>query len=568
MTKMSGARFIAETMAGYGVSHIFMVPAVLRRTMMEIEKLSDFSIDVIHAHGEKSAAYMADGYARASGRPGVCLAQQTGAMNLAAGLRDGYLANSPIVAITGGSREELTHRGLYQEADDIKAFDPYVKFNAVVNDVERFPDLTRQAFRAATTGKPGPVHLQVWGQEGELDRNEGALDVIIEEQHKTVPAFRPHPDPASIGRLFEILGQAEKPVIQAGGGVRHSQAGEELLRFAEAVGIPIVSTMKGRDQVPDTHPLVVGTAGTYSRRNANYIMSEADLVIIVGSSNGSMSSNFWRLPRPGTKTIQIDIEGSMIGRNYSTDLGIHADARATMTALADAVPADMAPRFAHWRATHEAEKATYMEERAASLSSDAVPIRPERIFGELNKLLPDDGLLCVDTGHAGMWASSMFDIRTSSQDIIHSCGHLGWAFPAGLGAQCALPNRPVITFTGDLGLWYHIGDIETAVRKNIPTVTIVNNNRSGNQSARGFMLAYEGNPTKKSKELWMQNEVDVAEIARNMGATGIRVTKPSELGPAIDQAVSARKPAVIDVVTDIEATAPLAWDSSGWVQKY
>ncbi|MBZ9761668.1 thiamine pyrophosphate-binding protein [Mesorhizobium sp. CA8] len=566
MTRMTGARCLTDMLAGYGVTHIFMVPAVLRRSMAEMERRT--SIDILHTHGEKAAAYMADGFARASGRVGVCMAQQTGALNLAAGLRDAYLARAPIVAFTGGSRPELQYRGLYQEAEDLKAFDPYVKFNAAINHVERFPDLVRQAFRAATTGNPGPVHLQVWGQEGEIDREEGDLDTVVEPRHASVTPFRPLADPALLQTATRELQKALRPVIIAGGGVHHSGAGAALIAFAERAGIPIAMSMNGRDQVPDNHPLAIGVVGTYSRRNANQAVAAADLVIFAGSSAGSMVTNFWRLPKPNTKTIQIDIDGAAIGRNYPTEIGIQADIRETFKAWLPLVPETLAARFSDWRKAVADNKESWFRERAEKLASDAVPIRPERICSELTRLLPDDGILCVDTGHAGMWMSSMFDIRTNTQTYIRSAGHLGWAFPAGLGAQCACPDRPVITFTGDLGLWYHIAEIETAVRKNIPAVTIVNNNRSGNQSMRGFSIAYEGKPTEKSRELWVHTEVDFARIAENMGAVGMRVDKPAHLAPAIEKAVSLRKPVVIDVVTDIEATAPLAWDDSGWVQKY
>ena len=165
--KRSGATVLAEMLAAYDTTHVFMVPAVLRRTMAELERHTN--IRVIHTHGEKAAAYMADGYARVSGKPGVCMAQQVGALNLAAGIRDAHLANSPVIAMTGGSRPDQRGRGVYQEADDLPAFTPYTKFNAAVEDVSRFPDVVEQAYRIATSGCPGPVHIQFQGQEGEIE---------------------------------------------------------------------------------------------------------------------------------------------------------------------------------------------------------------------------------------------------------------------------------------------------------------------------------------------------------------------------------------------------------------
>src|SRR6202043_576503 len=192
------------------------------------------------------------------------------------------------------------------------------------------------------------------------------------------------------------------------------------------------------------------------------------------------------------------------------------------------------------------------------LASDAVPIRPERLCGELTRHVPDDAIVVVDTGHAGMWMGGMYDLTSARQSYMRSAGHLGWAFPAGLGAKCGCPDRPVVTFTGDAGFWYHIGEIETAVRWKINAVTIVNNNGGGNQSKRGFDRVYGGKQTDKARELWTFSKVNFAGLAEDMGALGIRVEKPNEIAGALAQALAADRPAVIDVVTDIDALAPLA----------
>src|SRR5689334_24131884 len=213
--KRTGAEVLADMLAGYGVTHVFMVPAVLRRTFAEMERRT--KIARIHTHGEKSAAYMADGYARASGKPGICMAQVIGALNLAAGLRDAYLAHSPVIAFTGGRDPKTKFRKVYQEVDDVPAFEPVTKLNATVDDVERFPDMVRQAFRVAVSGAPGPVHLQFRGNEGQLDQEEADMEPLVEKQFSRVPPFRPQPDPAELKKLLEILQKAERPVIVAGG---------------------------------------------------------------------------------------------------------------------------------------------------------------------------------------------------------------------------------------------------------------------------------------------------------------------------------------------------------------
>src|SRR6184192_2182542 len=203
MPKVTGAQVLAEMLKGYGVTHVFMVPAVLRRTFAEMEKRT--AIKRIHTHGEKSAAYMADGYARASGKPGICMAQVIGALNLAAGLRDAWLAHAPVIAMTGGREPKTKFRKDYQEIDDMPAFEPVTKFNATVDDVARFPDMVRQAFRVATSGTPGPVHLQFRGNEGQVDLEEAEMEPLTDARFARVPPFRPEPDRASVLAALKIL---------------------------------------------------------------------------------------------------------------------------------------------------------------------------------------------------------------------------------------------------------------------------------------------------------------------------------------------------------------------------
>ncbi|HXD43648.1 MAG TPA: thiamine pyrophosphate-binding protein, partial [Pseudolabrys sp.] len=265
--KRLGAEVIADMLAGYGVSHVFMVPAVLRRTFVEMERRT--KIARIHCHGEKSAAYMADGYARASGKPGVCMAQVIGALNLAAGLRDAYLAHSPVIAITGGRDPKTKFRKVYQEIDDVPAFEPVTKFNATIDDITRAPDMLRQAFRVATTGAPGPVHLQFRGNEGQLDAEEAELEPLVETQFAHVPPFRPQPEPEHVKAALALLQKAERPIFVAGGGVRASGAGHELVALAEALQIPVATSLNGKDSIPGVHPLSVGVVGSYSRETAN-----------------------------------------------------------------------------------------------------------------------------------------------------------------------------------------------------------------------------------------------------------------------------------------------------------
>src|SRR6185437_4607304 len=305
--KMTGAQCLADMLKGYGVTHVFHVPAVLRSTYAEMER-RETGIKRLHVHGEKAAAYMADGYARASGKPGICMAQVIGALNLAAGLRDAWLAHSPVIAMTGGREPKTKFRQVYQEVDDVPAFEPVTKWNATVDDVARFPDMVRQAFRVATSGRPGPVHLQFRGNEGQVDGEEGEMEPLIEPEFSKVPPFRQEPDQASVLAALKVLQQAERPVIVAGGGVRHSGAGRELVALAEALQIPVVTSLNGKDTIPGSHPLSCGVVGTYSRESANKVVNAADLVCYIGTTTGGMTTHFWAVPKIGTPAIQIDID--------------------------------------------------------------------------------------------------------------------------------------------------------------------------------------------------------------------------------------------------------------------
>ena len=554
--RMSGAECMADLLAGYGVTHVFMVPAVLRRTFVEMERRT--KIKRIHTHGEKSAAYMADGYARATGKPGICMAQVIGALNLAAGLRDAYLAHSPVIAFTGGRDPATKFRKVYQGFDDVPAFEPVTKFNATVDDVARFPDMVRQAFRAAVSGTPGPVHLQFRGNEGQVDAEEAEMEPLVEELFARVPPFRPEPDMAHMRAALKLLQEAERPVIVAGGGVRASRAGAELVALAEALAIPVATSLNGKDTIPGTHPLSVGVVGSYSRESANRVVQEADLICFIGTETGGMTTHFWAVPKIGTPAIQIDINAEALGRNYPLQAAVLGDAKATLARMREHADADTAARRKSWVERTKKICQEWREKYASLLTSDAVPIRPERMCAELSKHVPDDAIVVVDTGHAGMWMGGMYDLKSPNQSYLRSAGHLGWAFPAGLGAKCGAPERPVVVFTGDAGFWYHIGEIETAVRWRMNSITVVNNNSSGNQSKRGFDRVYGGKQTEQALELWTYTKVNFAKIAEDMGAIGIRVEKPGDFAPALQRAYGADRPVIIDVVTDIDALAPVA----------
>jgi len=340
MPTITGSRFFAEAMQAYGVTHIFFVPTMLLPALAEME---DMNIRRVMTHGEKAAAYMADGYARATRRPGICMAQNVGAANLAAGLRDAYMACSPVIAITGGPDSESRYRYLYQEVEDFSMFDPVTKFNARIDKLSRLPDLLREAFRVATAGAPGPVHLEMRGSHGQVIEEEGDLDLIFEEQYKQYPAFRPEPEIERIREAAAALTKAQRPVIVAGGGVTSSQAQQEVVQLAEMLSIPVATSLNGKGTIPDGHPLSVGVVGTYSRWCANRAVAEADLVFFIGSHTGSQVTNNWKIPRAGTPVIQMDISPADLGRNYPNVVSLLGDAKVTLRRLIDALK-PMEPR--------------------------------------------------------------------------------------------------------------------------------------------------------------------------------------------------------------------------------
>jgi acetolactate synthase I/II/III large subunit len=554
--KMTGAQCLADMLKGYGVTHVFMVPAILRRSLYEMEKRTD--IKRLHIHGEKAAAYMADGYARATGKPGICMAQVIGTMNLAAGLREAWFAHSPVIAFTGGRVPQTKYRKVYQENDDMPAFEPVTKFNATIDDVSRFPDMVRQAFRSAVTGTPGPVHLQFRGNEGQIDLEEADMDPMAEALFSRVPPFRPIPDKASVLAALAVLQQAERPVIVAGGGVHASGAQAEVVALAEALDIPVATSHNGKDTIPAHHPLSVGVVGTYSRESANHVVNRADLICYIGSETGGMTTHFWAVPPIGTPTIQINLDPEALGRNYPFEAAVNGDAKVTVGMMLENVDRSTAGKRKAWLAETRKLCAEWKAKYDPYLTSDAVPIRPERLCAELSKHVPDDAIIVSDTGHSGMWMSHMFDVRSTKQTYLRCAGHLGWAFPAALGAKCGAPDRPVVAFTGDAGFWYHFSEIETAVRWKINAVIVVNNNGGGNQSKRGFDRAYNEPENDRRRELWTYTKTNFARLAEEIGAVGIRVEKASDFPAALAKALAANRPVVIDCVTEIEALAPLA----------
>lgn len=554
MTTMTGAEYLSRALDAYGVTAVFLVPTALSATLVAMENETD--IKRVVTHGEKSAAYMADGYARASGRPGVCMAQNIGAANLAAGLRDAFLGCSPVIALTGGPYEWSRGRNYYQEIEDFPLFKPVTRSSRQVFDVTRLPDQLDQAVRDATTGKPGPTHLELAGHTGDTIENQTFDTALPAAGARIMPAVRIAPNPSEIALASDLLRQASRPVIVSGGGVRTSGAAAEVVALAELLGAPIATSLNGKDTVPADHPLSIGIPGLYARASANHILLEADLVLYVGSQTGSQVTLTWQVPPMNTPVIHMDIEPKEFGRHFPNTHGVAADAKLGLSALLAAVGTHDSSKIQPWR-----DRATELTRRwRASVShlveSDESPLRPERLASDLSSLLPDNAIVVSDTGHAGMWAAGYLDLTKPNQGFLRAAGSLGWGLPAGIGAQIARPDSQVVVFTGDGGLFYHLSELETAARWNVPLTIVVNDNHSLNQEINPYTVAYGGSLSGRHAELWHFNDIDLSVVAESLGVKGIRVNKASELESAMSQAAEAQGPVLIDVSSDIDAVAP------------
>ena len=557
---MTGAQFLAETLHGYGVSHYFFMPVSVPEAMPEFDRVG---ITPVMAHTEKGAAYMADGYARLSGKIGVCGAQSVGALNLAAGLQDARLGCSPVLALTGRLSNLSQHRHAYQELDHMGPFGAVTKYSVPVTCVDELPVFLRQALREATSGTPGPTHLDLYGiAGGDVMTGTADLDIVIENDFRHIPATRPAAAPESVQAVMTQIQAALRPVIVAGGGVRCSGARTELLELAEQLQVPVITSMNAKEMFPPDHELALGISGQYSRFCANRALAEADLVFFVGSHAGGQITNDWRLPRPGTRVLQLDINPAELGRSFPLTAGMQCDARTGLRQLLETAgspsPQNSEARVLWLHRTQELVQEWHQSVAALSASNE-IPLRPERLCADLTRLLPNDAVLVSDTGHSGVWTGTMIDLRSPEHSYIRCAGSLGWGLPAAIGAKCAAPERPVLCFTGDGGMWYHLTELDTAVRYGLHTITLVNNNASLNQEQAMNERIY-GARTANSDRMWMLTDADFSTIASTMGGLGICVRRPDELEDALQEALAADRPVVIDVKTHIEGIAPRAWD--------
>ena len=551
---LSGSDWLARAIASAGMEHVFFIDAVLRRTLVALEGVG---VKRELAHTEKGVVYMADGYARVSGKPTLCFAQSVGAANMAAALQDAYLARSPVVALTGHKPPAHQHRNAYQEIPHAPLFAPVTKFSAAVATAADLPRALRQALRAASTGTPRPAHLDLNGLSAEIIEL-GTVDEapVIDAGLMRMPAHRPAADPAEIAAAAKALLAARRVAIVAGAGALLSGCGPELLALGEALAAPIATSLGARGIIPTRHRLAVGVVGNYAAPPANQVVHGADLVLYVGCHTGDQVTHTWRIPAAEAQVVQIDIDPLELGRSYTNTLGVCGDPREALRALLAQIGDPT--RDTGFAAQAAALMAAWRAEMAPKYASDAPAIRVERLCAEIERALLSDGILVADTGYSGIWTGTCIELNGAGQTYLRAAGSLGWAFPAALGAKLAAPHRKVVCFSGDGAFYYHLAELETARRRGIATVTVVNNN-SGFGQGWPNLLRMQGNTPGHPEEMLRFSPTDFAQVARSFGVHGIRVETPDAIGPALREALAMDAPVVVDVVTDIDVRAPEPW---------
>jgi acetolactate synthase-1/2/3 large subunit len=432
------------------------------------------------------------------------------------------------------------------------------KFSADVEQAADLPRLLRQAWRETMTGSPRPAHLDLYGRSaavveaGMVNEPAGPEPAL----QLARPPYRPVPSDDEIERAATRLRSASRVAIVAGTGAAASGAGPELLALAEALAAPIGTSLGGRGIVPTRHRLSIGCPGNYAAPPVNQIVHEADLVLFVGCHTGDQVTHTWRIPRLETEVVQIDIDPLELGRSYPHTLGLMGDPKATLAKLNAAIGRPV--RDAAFADRAAGIVAAWREARASRLSSNAAPILPDRLCAEITRALPEDGILVADTGYSGIWTSTLIELNGTAQTYLRAAGSLGWSFPAALGAKCAAGKRKVICWSGDGAIYYHLAELETARRRGIGVVLVINNN-SGFGQGWPNIQRQQGNTPGDVRELARFGPTNFADIARVFGLRGIRVEEPSRIAPALREALASDETVVVDVATDIDARAPEPW---------
>src|SRR4051794_7034366 len=543
---MTGGRALAEMLSLAGAGPIFGMGGFQLLPFYDAVGLVGLNHHLIN--DERCGAFAADAYARVTNRPGICDGTLgPGATNLVTGLVESLNGGIPIIAIAGDTNRAHSWKNMTQEARQTEILKPAVKELIRVEMTSRVPELVRRAFAVATSGRPGPVLLDVPEDVAHGLHDFPPEEFVIDESTLKAPARRIRPDCADIERAAKLIATAKRPVLLTGGGIHLSEAWSAVSAFAEAQSIPVAHTMSGKGGIACANPLNLGLFGRYSRI-ANDLIEASDCLIVVGCKLGEIATRRFALPPPHIPVIHLDIVAEEIGRCIPAEIALWGDARAGLEDLAEALSDSAAAHSA--RADYVAEIAPRMrkwqDDAAPRLNSRDRPVHMARLCRELNRTLPEDAILVADGGFAGHWTGLLYDTKRPGRHFIPDRGFasIGYGLPGWLGAALAAPDRPVVAISGDGGFNMTLGELENARRAGCGlTVIVVNNAASG--SVKALQHAMMGGRYQSAALI----EMDYAAIARTMGCGGIRVEDPETLSAALRQGMEERdRPTVIDVV--------------------
>jgi acetolactate synthase I/II/III large subunit len=545
--KLNGGQALAEMLKLSGVGPLFGMGGF--QLLPFYEAMRSLGLRHFLINDERCGAFASDAYARVTNRPGVCDATLgPGATNLVTGLVESLNAGIPQIAIVGDANRDHAWKNMTQEARQVEILRPACKELIRVEATKRIPELLRRAFAVATSGRPGPVVLDVPEDVAHGEHDFDAAEFWVDESTLKAQARRTRPDPQELERAAAIIVKAERPLLLVGGGIHISEGYDALQELAEGFGIPVAHTMSGKGAIACTHPLSAGLFGRYSRI-ANDLVAQSDALIVVACKLGEIPTKRFQLIPPGTPLIHIDILAEEIGRTTRTDVALVSDARLALQDLAAAL-SDGGKAKARRKAYCD-EVPVLMAKWAAGaadrLQSNETPINVGRLMGELNAIMPDDAILVADGGFAGHWGGLCFDTKKAGRHFIADRGFasIGYGLPGSMGAQLGAPTRRVVGLTGDGGFNMTLGELETARRANTPFVLCVFNN-----AASGYVKALQhsmfGKGNYQSSDLV---EMDYAAITRAMGCRGIRVDDPNRLSAALHEGLeNTSSPTVLDIV--------------------
>jgi acetolactate synthase-1/2/3 large subunit/sulfoacetaldehyde acetyltransferase len=544
MTDMSAGRAVVELLKAEGVRHVF---GIVGSTFLDVLDVlhDDRTVEYVNVRHEQGAAFMADGLARVTGRPAVCLVTSgAGATNLVTGIAGAYLAHSPVLAIAGGSPLGLQGRDAFQELDLVALFRPVTKLSIQVTQPGRIPEVLRLAFRTAMTGRKGPVFVDI--PRDVLNDQVVRTAMLPPEHYRATHPTPPHPE--AVREAVRLLAQAERPLLLAGGGVTWAEATDLITRLSARHGLPMITAYGRNDAVPNDDPLYVGPLGRAGSPEAAQACRRADLLLVVGSRLGQFTSFYdARNIQPETAIVHVDIDGRDIGRVYPVAVGMQADAREALAALLDALAQDrLTPASEAWQREARELRARRQARLLAEAALDAVPVKPQRVYAELRRVLPPDTIVTLDAGAAPAYGYDRLCFahpRTFLTPL--DLGGLGFAFPAALGAKLGRPGAPVLAVHGDGGFLMNAQELETAVRHGIAAVALVlNNNCWGSEKAyqqHFYQARYVGTDLANPR---------YDRYAELFGARGYYVERPEAIGDAVRNALDSGQPAVVEIPID------------------